>query len=296
MGKEYYDILGLDRNARDSEIKAAYKQAAYRWHPDRHPENNKPLAEKKFKEIAEAYEVLSDPQRRAAFDRYGDVHHGAEASSFEDSLFTDPNQLFRHFFGGINFTSSTFGFQTPSGSNPKVPMKDHPKVINLKCSLTELFSGCQKRWKITKLLTDSTGRSMQVEKILQIDIQPGWKQGTKVVFENEGDESPDRLPADYVFVVEEVPHESFTREGNDLRYRHKISLSQALSGFEMELKQLDGRMLMVKVAEVVSHKTQTIIPGEGMPHKSGRGNLLIQFDVGFPTRLRAKEEVQFLRD
>ena len=136
----------------------------------------------------------------------------------------------------------------------------------------------------------------QVDKILQIDVQPGWKNGTKVTFDREGDEVPGRVPADFVFVVEEQPHDAFTRDGRDLMYRHTVSLAQAVSGFTLEITHLDGRVIPVTVDEVVSHKTQKVVKGEGMPCKSGKGNLLVCFDVAFPARLKSKEQVKFLWD
>jgi len=292
MSRDLYAVLEITRSASSDEVKAAYRKQAYQWHPDRHTATEKEGAELKFKEASRAYEVLSDPRKREAYDCSGG-ESDVNSSDFSEAYpFQHPNELFDRFFGArrANF------FQEPGQSSSNTLLKDMPCFFGLKCTLPELYSGCQKKWKVTKHITDACKRTMQVEKVLQIDIHPGWQAGTKVTFEGEGDETSERLAGDYIFIVEEVPHETFVRNGNDLYHTCTISLAEALSGFNIQLPHLDGRLLLITVNEVVSHKTRKVIQGEGMICKDGRGDLILQFNILFPERLKPKDDVQFLRD
>eukprot|EP00695_Tsukubamonas_globosa_P001273 TRINITY_DN2245_c0_g1_i1.p1 TRINITY_DN2245_c0_g1~~TRINITY_DN2245_c0_g1_i1.p1 ORF type:complete len:118 (+),score=28.01 TRINITY_DN2245_c0_g1_i1:105-458(+) len=114
MGNDYYQILGVNRDASDDEIKKAYRKLAMKYHPDKNPDN-KEAAEKKFKQVAEAYEILSDSKKRAIFDQYGEeglqggmpggAPGGAGGASYH---FSDPNDIFRQFFGTSNPFESIF--------------------------------------------------------------------------------------------------------------------------------------------------------------------------------------------
>ena len=171
MAKNYYDILGVPRDAGADAIKSAYKKNAYKWHPDKHPDENKAEAEKRFKEVAEAYEVLSDANKRRTYDRYGSEGVRAAAAGGgpgpgagffpgAEFHFTDPNELFSRFFraGGPGPGAA------PGGPAPNL-CKDPPKTIPLKCTLAELYTGCTKKWKTTKRVTDANQKSMQVRAV-----------------------------------------------------------------------------------------------------------------------------------
>ncbi|RRT44435.1 hypothetical protein B296_00050618 [Ensete ventricosum] len=138
---------------------------------------------------------------------------------------------------------------------------------------------------------------MPVEEILTIDIKPGWKKGTKITFEEKGNERPNVIPADVVFVIDEKPHPVFTREGNDLVTTKKISLAEALTGYTAHLTTLDGRSLIVPVDSVIHPGYEEVVPKEGMPlpkDPSRKGNLRIKFDVKFPTRLTSEQKAEYL--
>lgn len=159
----------------------------------------------------------------------------------------------------------------------------------LKVSLQELYTGTVKHLKIgRRLLNGSTE-----DKVLDIQIHPGWKSGTKIRFARAGNEQPNGEAQDLVFVVEEKPHDQFKREGNDLICRVPISLVDALTeGAEKKVVELlDGRKLQVPVpGGVVKPGQETTIHGEGMPiRKEGsvkqKGDLIVKWDVIFPERL-----------
>ncbi|EIW84303.1 DnaJ-domain-containing protein [Coniophora puteana RWD-64-598 SS2] len=169
----------------------------------------------------------------------------------------------------------------------------------LKLSLEDLYCGATKHLKIgRKLLTGGTE-----DKVLEIQVLPGWKSGTKIRFPRAGNEQPTGEAQDLVFVVEEKEHPVFTRQGDDLVCRLKIPLVDALapSGGKQQVNALDGRKIQVTVPSlgVIKPGQETKIPGEGMPiRKQGspkkKGDLIVKWDVVFPERLTAsqKEEIR----
>jgi len=173
------------------------------------------------------------------------------------------------------------------------PRKEKPIMTKLNCTLEELYTGCTKKMKITKTLVDENGKRVQAEKILTLQVKPGWKSGTKITFPEEGDEAPGVIPSDVIFVLEEKPHLYFKRDGDTLIYTANISLAQALTGVKIELPTLDGRRLNVEIRDVISPGFQKIIPGEGMPLQKNpeqKGNLVIKFNIKFPMSLSDEQK------
>lgn len=136
-------------------------------------------------------------------------------------------------------------------------------------------------------------KTFPVEEILSIEIKPGWKKGTKITFPEKGNEKPNVIPADLIFIIDEKPHSVFTREGNDLIVTQKISLVEALTGYTVRLTTLDGRTLNIPINNVIHQTYEEVVPKEGMPipkEPSRRGNLRIKFDIKFPTRLTSEQK------
>lgn len=137
-----------------------------------------------------------------------------------------------------------------------------------------------------------------MEEILTIEIRPGWKKGTKITFPEKGNQEPGVIAADLIFLVDEKPHEVFTRDGNDLLVNQEISLLEALTGKTVELTTLDGRNLIIPVTEMVKPGYELTIPNEGMPisqEPRKKGNLRIKFDVRYPSRLTAEQKSDLKR-
>ena len=159
-----------------------------------------------------------------------------------------------------------------------------PIKRQLQVSLEELFAGCTKRIKVTR----ARGGKPE-EKVLEIAVKPGWKAGTAVTFEREGDETPGGPPPDLVFVIAEQPHERFSREGNNLVYKARLPLADALCGATLSIATLDGRTLSVALTDVVAPGSTKTVKGEGMPISrtpTVRGDLIIRFDtIVFPRTL-----------
>ncbi|KAF2290008.1 hypothetical protein GH714_040105 [Hevea brasiliensis] len=291
MGVDYYKILQVDRNAKDDDLKKAYRKLAMKWHPDKNP-NNKKEAEAKFKQISEAYEMYP-------------FYHPSKVSSCDLEFFG-----FSRPFGGMGggggmrgtrFSSGIFGddifgsFGDGGGGSmhQSGPRKASAIENRLPCSLEELYKGTTKKMKISREIVDMSGKTMQVEEILTIDIKPGWKKGTKITFPEKGNEQPNVIPADLVFIIDEKPHPVFTRDGNDLIITQKISLAEALTGYTVHLTTLDGRNLSIPINSVIHPTYEEVIPREGMPIQKDptkRGNLRIKFNIKFPTRLTSEQK------
>nr|GMD36773.1 DnaJ homolog subfamily B member 13-like [Ipomoea batatas] len=236
-----------------------YKELAMNWRPDMYL-NNKSEAEAKSKQISEAYDVLSDPEKRAVYDMYG-----------EEGL--------------------------KSRSNPRsadMHRKAPPIEWPLPCSLEDLYNGTTKKMKISRNIIDARGKKVTVEEILTINIKPGWKKGTKITFPEKGnDENPSVISADIAFIIEEKPHKVFTRDGDDLVATQEISVVEALTGYTVRLTSLDGRNLIIPINTIIHPNYEEVVPREGMPipkDPSTKGNLRIKFEINFPTSLKASQK------
>ncbi|CAD5164712.1 unnamed protein product [Musa acuminata subsp. malaccensis] len=350
MGVDYYRVLGVDKSAKDDDLKKAYRKLAMKWHPDKNP-NNKKEAEAKFKQISEAYEVLSDSQKRVIYDQYGEEGLKGQVpppgaggfgsgSDGPTSFRFNPrsaDDIFAEFFGfsspfggmggmsgmsgmggmgtrggsrfpggmggmggmfGDDIFGSAFGAGEGASMNYQQPRKAAPIENRLPCSLEDLYKGTTKKMKISREIVDASGKIMTVEEILTIDIKPGWKKGTKITFPEKGNESPNVIPADIVFIIDEKPHDVFTREGNDLIVTQKISLVEALTGYTVHLTTLDSRSLTIPINSVIHPGYEEVVSREGMPipkDPSRKGNLRIKFDIRFPSRLTSEQKVGIKR-
>jgi len=350
MGKDYYNILGIKKGATEKEIKKAYREMALKYHPDK---NKSAGAEEKFKEIAEAYEVLSDKKKREVYDQYGEEGlsgnqgggggGGGNNANFSYTFHGDPRATFAQFFGtsnpfesffnmpgmagagtpgthqaffndgmdgmdtedpfaslgglgsglGAGFGSNRTPFRSQSfnvGSGPKKDKQQDPPVEHdLYVSLDDICKGVTKRMKISRRVVANDGTARKEEKVLTINVKPGWKSGTKITFQREGDQAPNKIPADIVFIIRDKPHQHFKREGSDLRHLCKITLREALCGVMVDIPTLTGERIPLNLAnEVVKPTTVKHIKGYGLPHPkeaARRGDILVSFEIQFPDRL-----------
>merc|ERR1719324_65884 len=263
---KFYKLLEVDKNASNADIKKAYRKLAIKHHPDKggDPET--------FKEITRAYEVLSDTDKRAKYDRFGEEGLDGDGGG-------DPSDIFDAFFGG--------GGRGGGGGRKKQKTKDVTQP--LKVTLEQLYNGQTKKMAITRKVIDKKkgvqecsecdGRGVKVEvirmgpmiqqmqsacrscggqgktfktkqdrEVLEVHIQKGSPDNHKVVFREMADEHPDADTGDVVFVLKQQEHAVFKRKGADLFIERDISLVEALCGFTMELTHLDDRKLLVKTA------------------------------------------------
>lgn len=303
MGLDYYEILTVERGATEEDLKKAYRKLAMRWHPDKNP-NDKDEAEAMFKQISEAYEVLSDPHKRQVYDQYGEegLKDGPPQpdSAGNGNKFNPRNaeDIFADFFG-----TSPFGYgagrSTRFSSEAGDGLKKPPPVESMfPCGLDELYTGSTRKMKISRQVVEPNGRLKTESEILSIEVKPGWRKGTKITFPDKGNQQVNQLPADLVFVIDEKPHALFTRDGNDLFVTHRVTLAQAIGGTTVELTTIDGRNLSIPVTNIMSPSYQHVVPGEGMPlarDPSLKGDLKINFEVTFPTRLSPEQRADLKR-
>ncbi|XP_018547448.1 dnaJ homolog subfamily B member 13 [Lates calcarifer] len=304
MGFDYYETLEINRNATDADIKKAYRRLALKFHPS---SNREPGSAEKFSQLGEAYDVLSDPRKKATYDKFGEeglkggipLEFGSGGAWSSKYVYHgSPEKTFRQFFGGDNPFADFYTNDVPlqfGGLQPGVvKTQDSPIERDLHLSLDDLFHGCTKKIKISRRIMNEDGYSSSIkDKILSIDVKPGWKEGTRIIFSKEGDQGPNSIPADIVFIVRQKSHPLFVRQQNDLIYKAHISLEMALTGFSVDVETLDGRLLNIPVNDIV-HPTYTkVVTGEGMPltqDPSQRGNLIITFDIQFPEKLSAERK------
>jgi len=196
-------------------------------------------------------------------------------------------QMFSSFMNGNNNNNN-------NNSYSNKPKKSKPVIHKFYCSLEELYTGVTKSMKVSRKRLNNDGETTRLEsKILKINVKKGWKAGTKITFEREGDELPGIIPADITFILGEKPHGKFERNGNDLIYKHVISLKDALIGTNIKIDTLDKRTLNIPINKIVYPNYKHTIPNEGMPisKKPGnKGNLVIMFDIIFPQRLNESQK------
>lgn len=365
-----YDSLSVSPTATQDEIKKAYRKAALKWHPDKNKDN--PNASEKFKEVSQAYELLSDPEKRKVYDQYGlefllrggtAPPPGAEdpnmpsgfggfsggqmpggqmpggqmpggfggmpggTRSFHFSTngggsgfnFGDPNDIFANFAksGGSGmgedddiFSSMFSGMgggrggrrTTGSGMRPQ-PRERTPEVTVvekiLPVTLEDLFKGAHKKLKVKrKTYDDATGKRSVQDKIVEMDIKPGMKAGSKFKFKGMGDQE-EGGSQDLHFVIEEKPHPTLKRDGDNIRTTVELDLKEALTGWKKTVTTIDGRNLPVSGSGPTQPGYEERFPHLGMPlskKPTERGDFIVQVKVNFPRSLTAAQKAKLKED
>lgn len=294
MGKDYYKILDIDKKANDETIKKAYKRQAMKWHPDKNPDNQEEAA-KKFKDVARAYEVLSDKKQRKDYDQFGEDGINNKMNNFRKN----PNDIFEQFFndGGFNFSFSQ-SFSGP-GMNFKFTnqrqQKQQKVTVNydLNCTLEEIYNGKTKKIKINKRIQNSQNRMItNKEKIIEINLKPHYKPGTKIRFDGEGDELLGQPRQDIVFILKEIPHKKFKRQGDDLLYTITLTVGETLYGFTKQIEFLDGETYHFNTDICSPPGATHVIEELGMHKKDGKkGKLFINYNIKYPEKINQESKV-----
>ncbi len=299
--KDYYKILGVERNASEKDIKRAYRQLARKYHPDVNPGDQQ--AQERFKEINEAYEVLRDPKKRRKYDELGAYYQqyrrsGGRPGDFDWSQwaagpgggrvhveYADLGDLFGGGGGGFSdFFQSIFGGMGagpsgawPGGAGAAMRRRDYEQPVQV--TLEEAFAGTTRR-----LRTES--------RTLEVKIPPGVRTGSRVRISGEGGPSRGGAPrGDLYLVVELLPHSRFKLEGDDLRTEVPVDVYTAVLGGEVAVPTLKGQV-MLKIPPETQGGQVFRLRGQGMPRLGApntRGDLYVETRIEVPQRLSEKE-------
>lgn len=289
--RDYYEILGVSPDASLNEIKKAYRRLALKWHPDRHSDGKKE-AEERFKEINEAYEILSDSKKREAYDQFGHAAFGPGAgpggfgfgfpsggftrtykqgpftytyttyggggSPFDDlgfGGFSDPFEIFESFFGRAS----------PFTRGPSIPR------YGLTLDFMEAVKGCTK-----EIVVGGKKR--------EINIPAGVDDGTRIKF------------PDFYLTIDVGPHEIFQRDGQDLFVDLPITFSQAALGAVVKVPTINGEVKL-KIQPGTQPGTLIRLQGKGVPYlrSRGRGDQYVRIRVEVPKKLTQRQK-ELLRE
>ena len=316
-GKDYYQILGIQRNATEKEIKQAFRRLARKHHPDLNPGNKS--AEAKFKEINAAYEVLSDPEKRKKYDQFGDQWQYAEqfAKSGQENVRWDFNKgsttseygnlsdfsdIFADLFSGFD-AGSRMRRQPQHGQNIDYPIEvsleeayhGSRRVIQLQ--IEELCIACGGAGRVgNRVCTICNGAGRKVSpKHLEVKIPAGVKDGSRIRLAGEGGSGRvGGSKGDFYLVVNVQPHQLFERKGDDLYTEVSVPLVTAVLGGETRLPTLNGNIILK-----VPHETQNgkvfRLAGKGMPQLGDTkyGDMFAKVKVALPTNLTEEEKQLF---
>jgi curved DNA-binding protein len=295
--KDYYAVLGVKKQATEKEIRQAFRRLARQYHPDVNPNNKE--AEEHFKEVNEAYEVLSDPAKRRQYDEMG-----ADAARYQEYQRAGPGaraaggfrtqhmrtEDFGDLFGEESPYSDFFeqifggGGQARAGGRTPRPQRGLDLEAGVEVTLEEAAHGTTR----VLGLAGEGGRTRQLE----VRIPPGVRTGTRVRVAGQGESGRAGGPrGDVYLVVEVLPHARFEREGDDLHLRASVAMTTMLLGGEVAIPTLDGQVMLKIPAGTPDGKTFRL-RGKGMPRQSRpdqHGDLLAEVHVELPQRLSAEQ-------
>ncbi|KAI4491050.1 hypothetical protein M0802_010467 [Mischocyttarus mexicanus] len=297
-GLDYYGILSLTRSSNDLDIKKAFRRLAINHHPKVKGNNG---CFEGFSLIAEAYDVLSDPLKRAVYDQYGEegLKHGVPGPNgfIEPYVYHgEPMKTYREFFATENPYADLLDHlirpQTllEFAEGRGIKKKEQPVINNLQLTLHEVYFGGTKKMKIQRLVFVDCSKTKTEckEEILTIPIKPGILEGTEIIYPEMGDQCSSKISADIVFVVEDRPHETFQRKNSDLCMIVDVFLQEALTGTIITVNTIDDRIFRVPITSIVTPDYRKIIKGEGLPlpdNPKEKGNLILNFNIKFPIYL-----------
>jgi len=294
----YYDVLGVEKKATPTEIKKTYRKLALKFHPDKNKGDK--ASEAKFKEISEAYAVLSDPEKKEQYDQYGSTQFHQRYSQEDIFRNFDLNDILKQFNFGTSGGSRSFrsGMGGNGGGSPfssffsqgqsagcggggcnTGPVKGQDMTYQISVTLNEILDGAERTISLRK-----NGRTQNVS----VKIPKGIEEGKKLRLQGKGGESPNGGPGGDLYLKVEIEQDSrFTREADDLEVQKFISFSEACLGTKIAIETLEGKKFMVNVAPGTVHESRLRIKGFGLPSgpMGDRGNLYVKLGVQVPKNL-----------
>lgn len=291
--KDLYKILGITREASEKDIKKAYRALAFEYHPDK---NISIQAQEKFKEISEAYDILSNIDKKKSYDMYGyeSIKNGGNYPEI------NPLDLFQSLFN-VDFTKQMKGnvFMFSDLSSCPFGKIDHKMNYEIKCSLEELYHGTKKEFSIKHKTKNGL---LKTTKYI-INIKKGSKQGDNIIVKEGGNYIPElSITEDLVIQVLELKNKTYQRKKDDLYIEKHISLVESLCGCQLQIDHF-GEVLDITITDIIKPNTLYQVFNKGMPIKKDieenslkdssigdeedkdYGNLIIDLIIDYPDSL-----------
>jgi len=280
--KDYYKILGINKNATEEEVKKAFRKLAHAHHPDK-----KGGDEAKFKELSEAYAVLSDKNKRAQYDRFG----SADAGGFQGGAGFDPSGFGFDFsnFSGADFDMGDLGDVLSSIFGGRRVRRGRDIAVDIELSFQESVFGAERKVVINS--------KMVKQKEVVISVPPGIDSGQMIRLSGMGETLEGGVPGDLYVKVHVRKHPVLRKEGYNLVMDLEVKLSEALLGAERTIPTLDGEVTL-KVPTGTKHATVLRVKGKGVPHglahdgsiSKTRGDLYVRIFVKIPEKLSKSQK------
>ena len=303
-GKDYYSMLGVSKTASADEIKKSYRKLAMKYHPDRNKGNKE--AEARFKDISEAYAVLSDQEKRKQYDSFGS--EGFQNKFTQEDIFRnfDFGDIFREFGfnsgggggGGQSTFSQIFGnmgrgskgqgasFNNPfAGQNRPRPVKGKDISYELSLTLEDTFENTE------KIISFQAGNPVQDR--ISVKIPAGIPTGKKLRLQGKGQPGLNGGPKGDLFIeIRILEHPVFKREGDNLLLTKDIRFTEAALGTEVEVPTIDKKTLKLKIPHGTQGNARFRLKGYGMPHmnEKGRGDAYVIINISVPKALDKQQK------
>lgn len=285
--RDYYDILGVSKNASKDEIRKAYRKQALEWHPDRNKSSN---AEKKFKEINQAYEILSDPEKKAAYDQFGHTAFSAQGGPAPGwQGFPGGGQTRTYRQGPFTYTYTTFGGGAPGG----MPFEGVGFDFSDPFEIFEQFFGGGSSFRGRAAQIPRYGLSLSFDEAVhgcekevsldgkkrKIKVPAGVNDGSRIRFQ------------DFFISIDVKPDPVFKRDGDDLIVNMAIPLTTAILGGTIKAPTIDGD-LKLRIRKGTQSGTMIRLRGKGVPRLRGRGrgDQYVRIQVQIPEKLSRKQK------
>jgi len=347
--RDYYETLGVSKGASEAEIKKAYRKKAVQFHPDKNPDDAS--AEDKFKEAAEAYEILSNAEKKQRYDQYG--HQGMSGAGGGGGFGgggMDMDDIFSQ-FGDIFGGGGGRGFGGGGGRRQQRVRKGSNLRVRVKMTLEDIAKGVEKKIKVNKLVNaegvttktcstcSGSGQVTRIantilgqmqtsspcptcggdgkmidkkpeganadglikkEEVITIDIPGGVEDGMQLSVTGKGNAGPkDGVPGDLIVLIEEIPHETIKRDGNNLLYDLYLNFVDATIGTSIEIPTISGKV-KIKIDPGTQSGKVLRLKGKGIPNIQGygQGDFLIYVNIWTPQQFSKEEKatLEKLRD